>query len=979
MKKIVLNIILFYFLFISFAYTQEYTFIDFGSVVNSSTGNWNNITSNTDNQTGIAANLINDTGISTGITLTVDDSFHSVNENGTTSPSASLPFLATSTRDSFYGEMVAFNGVTNTSGGFTLSGLDPTKYYTFKIFASRTGVTDNRETLYTVTGSSTLTATLNAANNTSNIAQVFNIQPLANGTITFQATKGANNTNGNGFYYLGAIQLIKTATPYVDPSVPTLSLVYPNGGEVWHATAKPFITWDSQGLSVNVDIQYSVDNGTNWINLISVAASLKKYEWTIPYNVSTQCKVRITSGALTDESQNTFSIIENTDKRFKIVVLGSSTAAGTGPSSTANAWVWLYTDYLKQKDTRYDITNLAVGGYTTYDILPTGTLIPPGVSESIDTNRNITKAISLNADGIIVNMPSNDANMGYTVAMQLDNFNLLNSTAQANWIPIWICNVQPRNFAIGSNSMNIQLQMATEIPTTYPTNNIDFWTTIANADGTINSLYNAGDGVHLNDAGHQILVQRVINSDLHTTLKNGDDGDVNALLNEKNYLIDFNLNSTLHPTSGNWNNINSFTVSTPINLVDDLGNSGTTQVAITDDFLQSNEFGALQPSGTIIFPANALKDAVYGDNSNPTGVLTFSGLDTAKTYNFEIFGSRKEVVDNRETTYTALGNNSGTISLNCSSNATATVMISDITPNAAGEITLTVNKGTNNTNASGFYYLNALKLKEKNAVVPEVLLDCENGTTNKLAVLNVFANGPGQSNADMIVVDNPNPSGINSSSKVVQFTRRTSGADAMSWAGFYSNVVDPDPDFTENKYIHVKVLKQNPTGVRFKIENGAAGTVEKLSVNSYTQLGQWEDMVFDFSEKTGVYATLGLQPDFESPLVAGADRIIYFDDIVLNNIPTPMTLSLEKQSFNNLFTIYPNPAKENCTIRINQDDIDVNSIQIFDITSKLIKTIPIEFLKNNEIKIDTKDLKSGVYFCVVTTKTQKITKKIIIN
>ncbi|HSN48758.1 MAG TPA: hypothetical protein VLR29_08355, partial [Flavobacterium sp.] len=231
MKKILLILLIFPF----FAFSQEYTLIDFGSAVNSSSGNWNNITSNTDNQSGITANLVSDTGVSTGISLTVDDPFHTVNENGTTSPNASLPFVATSTRDSFYGEMAPFNGVTNTTGGFTLSGLDPTKFYSFKIFASRSGVADNREALYTITGLSTLTATLDASNNTSNIAQVFNIKPLANGTITLRATKGANNNNAYGFYYLGAIQLIKTSTPYTEATTSTLSLVYPNGGEVWHA------------------------------------------------------------------------------------------------------------------------------------------------------------------------------------------------------------------------------------------------------------------------------------------------------------------------------------------------------------------------------------------------------------------------------------------------------------------------------------------------------------------------------------------------------------------------------------------------------------------------------------------------------------------------------------------------------------------------------------------------------------------------
>jgi lysophospholipase L1-like esterase len=953
---------------------QEYSYIDF-SQTNTTTGNWNNVTATTLSQTGMTVNLINDQGANTGATLTVTDSFNLVNEAGTTSPNPSLPFPSSATRDSFFGNDVSFSGAIEPTGGFEITGLDPAKFYSFKVFASRTGVSDNREALYTVVGASTLTGTLNASNNTSDAVNIYNIHPDSTGKITFTAQKGPNNNNASGFYYLGAIKLISSTTSYSDGAVTSeLTLVYPNGGETWHATAKPFITWNSQGLSGNVAIQYSVDNGTNWINLASVAASLKKYQWTIPYNVSSQCKVRVSSETLTDESENTFSIIENTDKRYKIVVLGSSTAAGAGPSSNTNAWVWLYTDYLKQQDTRFDITNLAVGGYTTFDILPTGTAIPGGVNETIDTARNITKAISLNADGIIVNMPSNDSNMGYSVAMQMDNYNLLNSTAQANNIPIWFCNVQPRNFAIGSSQMTTQLQMVTQIPTAFPTKTIDFWTTLANADGTVNSLYNSGDGIHLNDAGHQILLQRVINTGLHTIVKNGDDNDVNYIPTEKNYLVDFNLNSTLHPTSGNWNNVNGFAVSTPISLVDDLGYSSAIQVAITDNFSQSNELGAPQPSGTIIFPATALKDAVYGDNTNPIGVITLTGLNVDKIYSFEIFGSRKEVTDNRETQYIVTGSSSQSVTLNPSSNASLTSQIVDIAPTPNGTLTLTVAKGSNNDNSSGFYYLNALKLKERNVVIPDVLLDCEDGTTNKLAVLNVFSNGPGQSNADMVVVDNPNPSGINTSSKVVQFTRRTSGADAASWAGFYSNVVDPDPDFTENKYIHVKVLKQNPTGVRFKIENGAAGTVEKLSVNSYTQLGQWEDMVIDFSEKTGVYSTLGLQPDFESPLVAGADRIIYFDDIVLNNIPTPMTLSTESYQVKEAVYLYPNPV--NTILNVSASS-KLKSISVFTLEGR--KVIDLNQIDTNFVSLDLASLNVGFYIIQIVDVNQKVSSSKIIK
>ncbi len=212
-------------------YGQQITLMDFGLSAQTTIGNWNNVTnSGTLNST---TTLIDNTGATTGEVLTLTDVFDDdINGFGTTT--AVPPFDATATRDNFFGENVSFTDTTPSlelTGGFTLSGLVIGKYYSFKIFASRMSVTDNRETLYTITGNaSAKTATLDAANNTSNIAAIFNIQPNASGEITIQAETGANNTNSSGFYYLGAIEMTKTdATLSSDSfSINGLVNVYPN-------------------------------------------------------------------------------------------------------------------------------------------------------------------------------------------------------------------------------------------------------------------------------------------------------------------------------------------------------------------------------------------------------------------------------------------------------------------------------------------------------------------------------------------------------------------------------------------------------------------------------------------------------------------------------------------------------------------------------------------------------------------------------
>lgn len=940
-------------------YAQEYTLIDFSNASNNTTGNWNNVIQTSLSQTGMVVNLINDAGAATGAVLTVTDAFNGVNTAGTTTPDSSLPFPATATMDSFFGNFVTFGGAIETTGGMEFTGLDPAKYYSFKVFASRAGVSNNREALYTFTGSNTLTGTLDAANNTANVSKIYNVLPDGSGKITLSVTKGPNNNDTSGFYYLGAIQMIKSVTPYSDPvPVAELILTYPNGGEIWHATSKPYISWSAQNLVDPINIDYSVDGGTTWIPLTSVAANIRKYVWTIPYNVSSNCKVRLTSGTATDQSENPFSIIDNTDKRFKIVVLGSSTAAGAGPTSVDNAWVWMYRDYLTQHDTRYYVENLALGGYTTYDILPTGTPIPGGVSETIDVNRNVTKAIALNADGIIVNMPSNDSNMGYSKDDQIANLTLVRNTALAASIPTWICTVQPRDFGTNTTALAIHTEMVTALPAAFPGFFVDFWTGLANATGNdILAAYDSGDGVHLNNAGHLILLERILGADIHTVVKAGDDNESNATTTEVNYLLDLNYNATLHPTSGNWNNMNGHATGSVTGLISDLGVASTYNVAVSDAFSQSNELGAINPSGTLIFPATATKDAVYGDNSNPTGALTFSNLNPNKIYSFEIFGSRKDVTDNRETLYTVVGGTTVSATLNPSSNTSLTCTISDIAPDASGNIVLNVAKGPNNANGSGYYYLNALKLKERNPVLADVLLDAEDGTTNRLTVLNPMANGPGQSSADFVVVDNPLVAGINTSTKVVKFTRRTTGSDTEPWGGFWCNAIDPDPDVTENKYVHVKILKNRTSQQKFKLETGTAGNLEIYSTNSYTDVGQWQDLVFDFSSKTGTYATVALMPDWQDPLVEGADQIIYFDDIVINNNPNPIVLSTEDDFLKGQINVYPNPSNGILTI---DTLVGLQSVIFYSLDGRQVANY--NNLSVGITQINIENLSKGMYF-----------------
>src|SRR5579859_7935542 len=61
-----------------------------------------------------------------------------------------------------------------------------------------------------------------------------------------------------------------------------------------------------------------------------------------------------------------------------IVVVGSSTAAGFGLADPSTSWVQRYATYLATAAPGSKVTNLAVSGYTTYEVQPTGTMNPTG-------------------------------------------------------------------------------------------------------------------------------------------------------------------------------------------------------------------------------------------------------------------------------------------------------------------------------------------------------------------------------------------------------------------------------------------------------------------------------------------------------------------------------------------------------------------------------------------------------------------------
>ena len=197
----------------------------------------------------------------------------------------------------------------------------------------------------------------------------------------------------------------------------------------------------------------------------------------------------------------------NKEEAIRIVVLGSSTAAGTGPSETKNAWVNRYRRQLQAQNGYNQVINLAVGGYTTYHLLPTATIVP-GDKPQPDTFHNVTRALALNPDAIIINLPSNDAAKGFSIQEQLDNYRKIIKPIQQKNIPVWVSTTQGRNFE--RKKCLAQKVMRDSTYKMFGRKTLDFWTGFVDWEGRPLRQYDCGDGIHLNDEGHRLLCDEVL-------------------------------------------------------------------------------------------------------------------------------------------------------------------------------------------------------------------------------------------------------------------------------------------------------------------------------------------------------------------------------------------------------------------------------------------------------------------------------------
>lgn len=143
--------------------------------------------------------------------------------------------------------------------------------------------------------------------------------------------------------------------------------------------------------------------------------------------------------------------------------------------------------------------------------------------------------------------------------------------------------------------------------------------------------------------------------------------------------------------------------------------------------------------------------------------------------------------------------------------------------------------------------------------------------------------GENGSNPDLEIIDNPNTSGVNSSSKVAKFIAK---ADGQSYALLITEDIGSFTFDDTNSLIKLMVRKDIASDIAIKFEGGGGVNKEIKVANSVTN-GDWEELEFDFKDVIGTtYNKLVIIPDFQA---RSQDNVILLDNLTFNAQPDDNT------------------------------------------------------------------------------------------
>jgi len=219
-------------------------------------------------------------------------------------------------------------------------------------------------------------------------------------------------------------------------------------------------------------------------------------------------------------------------------------------------------------------------------------------------------------------------------------------------------------------------------------------------------------------------------------------------------------------------------------------------------------------------------------------------------------------------------------------------------------------------------------------------------------------------NPALEIIDNPDPSGINTSSTVAKFTalqtgQPFAGCESLIGAGIGAFTIDES-----NSTIRIMVWKSVISDVGIKLVRDDFFSLGEIKIPN-TVVNEWEQLVYDFSDHIGnTYHQIVVFPDFNA---RESDNVIYFDNVYGEVATTTSTSDVKDIDIK----IYPNPANNVLNISTNRNFVDY---KIYSITGELVDS---RAYQENNSTIDISELPAGAYILKVASKGANTVERFI--
>ena len=607
-------------------------------------------------------------GAATGIGMQITTPLPSSNTAGTNNPTGDAAEFKPAGVQNCFGHNASYNGTSVPKGVAVFSGMNTNVAYTFTFYASRMAAADDRSALYTLTGANSGSGVLNGANNYSKVCVVSNIYPQSEGTITLEVTKGPSNNNSADYFYIAALKVTFGAYEVTDPppaAVPGKRLLF-----------------FGNSFSLGEDVPGHVGS-------IAAIAGHPAPLVVADLMGGTDLAYHITQVDGYPENNVAHVSLTGTNTWDHVIIQGYSTEATRVRDPAifrANALA-LYRRVKDHASGKGEGVNPVL--YQTWARAPGHSFYPGTFANPAEMQHEIRTNYQAAAEIIQAAEPAADVR----VARVGDAFEL------AGFVPADLYGSDLYH----AGNLGPELAALIIYKTIYdaPVTNIPYaavaaanWTTMSSNDWTRVTYW--AEGLTPPEEPPAPPPARPLPGQREVVY-------VDAVSNNG---------------PAGWNNV-AVTSAQEVELLATNRYATGIRMTVVTPLRGPNTSAAASPSGAAAVFAPAGSNTAYGNTATfsggvaPQGVLRFSGLSRLRPYTFTFYGSRvgADVTDNRDTRYTVTGANSGTATLNAANNSTQVATVAEIMADEAGTITVSIEKGPDNTNTYGFFYLTAFSIE----------------------------------------------------------------------------------------------------------------------------------------------------------------------------------------------------------------------------------------------------------------------------